>query len=254
MEIFSIFFKFSLGYAFQIAADLETIASNTSKWIQKVTTARLDDDQFKSDDTFSSISMSVDGILKFSKAIEATFPLNEEQLKKFVNYFLSFRLVEKPKSASLLLEVLGSIAADRETAPICISFIGDDVLKPDFQVFYIKVLDILGKPLKPAISSVVASVLSNSSKMINGTKIAVNAKSSDKTVFDLDLESLKFTEGIYKIDIRADNYQQILTFRVNGGAKSPNETRSCATSIAQMTLIWISISFLFVKLFSLGQV
>lgn len=215
------FLPFSLGYAFNVAADIGARASAVSKWIEG-TLAQADevDGKFlQFEGGLSITALIINGIFKFSKSTSSPVPLSEDQVHKFIAYFLSRRLVQQAKGASVLLEVLETIAADNKVAPICISFTGNGLLQPESQVLNVKVLNILGKSLQPAVSSVTASVSSKVDNAILGSKLAFISKSSDKTEFALDLKPLKLTRGTYTIEIVADSYKQSLNFKVLGKVK-----------------------------------
>lgn len=192
-----------------------------SKWIEGTIAQadEVDGKYLQFEGGLSITALIINGISKFSKATSTSFPLSEDQLHKFTAYFLSRRLVQQAKGASVLFEVLETIASDRKIAPICIDFVGNGLLQPDSQVLNIKVLDILGRPLQPAVSSVSATVLSKADNSVLSSKLTFTQKSSDKTEFALDLVSLKLTRGSNVIEITADAYKQTLDFKVLGNVK-----------------------------------
>lgn len=209
-------FHFSLGHAFSIAADLGTKASSLSKWIEG-TIAQADEingKQLQFEGGLSITALIINGVLKFSKTVNAAAPLTEDQLNKFITYFLSRSVVLQPKGASFLLEVLETIASDKKTAPIGISFIGNGQVFPETQELNIRIVDILGKPVQPAISSVTASITSKADNSVLASNLAFTPRSSDRTAYSLSLKSLKFSQGSYAVDIKADAYTQTLVFKV----------------------------------------
>lgn len=206
----------SLGHAFNIAAELGTKASALSKWIEG-TIAQADEingKQLQFEGGLSITALIINGVLKFSKSIGAAYPLTDDQLVKFITYFLSRSVVLQPKGASYLLEVLETIAADRKTAPIGISFIGNGQVFPETQELSIRVVDILGKPIQPAVSSVTGTITSQADGPAVASNLAFTARSSDRTTYSLPLKSLSFTPGAFNIDIKADAYTQTLSFKV----------------------------------------
>lgn len=210
------FHSISLGHAFSIAAELGTKASALSKWIEG-TIAQADEingKQLQFEGGLSITALIINGVLQFSKSINAPAPLTEDQLHKFITYFLSRSVVLQPKGASLLLEVLNTIASDAKTAPIGISFIGNGQVFPETQELNIRVVDILGKPVQPAILTVTGSITSKADNTVLGSNLAFTPRSSDRTAYSLSLNSLKFTQGSYVIDIKAGLYTQSLVFKV----------------------------------------
>lgn len=204
-----------------VASELGTKASALSKWIEG-TIAQADEVDGKLlqfEGGLSITALIINSVLKYSNALQTSFPLTEDQLHKFVSYFLSRRLVQQPKGASVLLEVLETIASDQKAAPICIDFIGNGLLQPEAPVLSVKVVDILGRPLKPAVSTVQATITSTADNSVLASKLPFTSKSSDRTVFELDLTSSKLTRGSYNVDIIADSYKQSLTFKVLGKVK-----------------------------------
>lgn len=195
-----------------------------SKWIEG-TIAQADEingKQLQFEGGLSITALIINGVLKFSKAINTAAPLTDDQLNKFITYFLSRSVVLQPKGASLLLEVLETIATDRKTAPIGISFIGNGQVMPESQELDIRVVDILGKQIQPAISSVTGTITSKDDNSVLGTNLAFTARSSDRTVFSLNLKTMKLTHGSYSIDIKADSYTQTLVFKVLAQVKVAN--------------------------------
>lgn len=206
----------NLGHAFHVGAELGPKASALSKWIEG-TIAQADEingKQLQFEGGLSITALIINGILKYSKTSNLATPLNEEQLHKFITYFLSRSVVLQPKGASFLLEVLETIASDRKTAPIGISFIGNGQVFPETQELNIKVVDILGKAVQPAIASVKGTITSKADNSVLGTNLAFTARSSDRTAYSLNLKSLKFAQGAYFIEIKADSYTQTLVFKV----------------------------------------
>lgn len=211
-----VFSPFSLGYAFSVGVELGTKASPLSKWIEG-TIAQADEingKQLQFEGGLSITALIINGALKLSKSLNAAAPLNADQLHKFITYFLSRSVVLQPKGASLLLEVLETIASDRKTAPIGISFIGNGQVFPETQELNVKIVDLLGRAVQPAVSAVTGSITSKADNSVLGSNLAFTPRSSDRTTFSLNLKSLKFSQGAYSVDIKADTYTQTLTFKV----------------------------------------
>lgn len=201
-----------------------TKASLLSKWIEG-TVAQADEingKQLQFEGGLSITALIINGVLKFTKSINAAVPLNEDQLTKFITYFLSRSVVLQPKGASFLIEILNTIASDKKTAPIGIAFIGSGQVFPETQELNIRIVDILGKPVQPAIASVTASITSKSDNSVVGSNLPFTARSSDRTAYSLSLKTLKFSQGSYTVDIKADSYTQSLGFKVLTQVKVAN--------------------------------
>lgn len=208
----------SVGHAFNIAADLGTQGSVISKWIEG-TIAQADEVDGKLlqfEGGLSITALIVNGVLKLTTSTKSAPPLSEDQTNKFVAYFLSRRSVQQAKGASVLLEVLNTIAADAKLAPVCIQLIGNGQVQPESPVVSVEVVDILGNALKPAVSSVTATVTSKSDNSVLVSKTTLSAKSSDKTVYALDFSASKPARGSYVVDITADSFKQTLIVKVLG--------------------------------------
>lgn len=212
---------YSVGYALNIAADLGSYGSSLTNWIEGAFAQadEVDGKLLQFEGGLSITALVVNGAFKLSAALKKPAPITEEQVAKFVAYFLSRRSVQQPKGASVLLDVLSTIATDKTIAPICIQVIGNGQLQPESPIVNVKLVDILGNPLSPAVSSVTATVTTKSDNSVLVSKATLTAKSSDKTVYALDLTSAKPVRGIYVIDIVADSYKQTLNVKVLGKVK-----------------------------------
>lgn len=213
--------SFSVGHALNIAADLGQYGSSISKWIEG-TIAQADEVDGKLlqfEGGLSITALIVNGVLKLAASTKLSAPLNDDQATKFVAYFLSRRSVQQAKGASVLLEVLHTIAADRQLAPVCIQLIGNGQVQPESSIVNVKVVDTLGNALAPAISSVTATVTSKSDNTLLVSKTTLSSKSSDKTVYALDLSAAKPARGSYVVEITADSFKQTLLIKVLGKVK-----------------------------------
>lgn len=134
---------------------------------------------------------------------------------KFANYLLSRRSVQTPKGVSVLLEVLTTLS-EAAVAPICVQTIGNGQLPSESPVVNVKVVTLIGKPVD-SVSSVNGKV---AAKKTPSTPLVGNqafvARSSDKTVYALDLTAAKPTAGIYTVDVTAGAFTQKLIVKVLG--------------------------------------
>lgn len=146
-------------------------------------------------------------------------PINEEQALKFTTYLLSRRSVQVPKGASVLLAVLETISKDTKLAPLCIQIIGNGQLQADSPAISVKIVDVLGRPTAEAIKSISATVTNKADNSVLLPKTNLVAKSSDKTVYGLDLISVKPARGTFNVEIVADSYKQNIVVKVLGKVK-----------------------------------
>lgn len=152
---------------------------------------------------------------RLTKSAGKPVPISAAQAVKFANYLLSRRSVQSPKGVSVLLEVLTTLS-ETSVAPICIETIGTGQLPAESPSVNIKVVTLVGKAVA-SISSVTGKV---AAKKTPSTPLiasqAFTAKSSDKTVFALDLASAKPSAGMYTVDVTAGSFTQQLLVKVLG--------------------------------------
>lgn len=150
-----------------------------------------------------------------TKSAGKPVPISAPQAVKFATYLLSRRSVQSPKGVSVLLEVLSTLS-ETSVAPICIETIGSGQLSAESPVVNVKVVTLVGKPVA-SVTSVNGKV---AAKKTPSTPIVPNqaftAKSSDKTVYALDLSAAKPTAGIYTVDVTAGTFTQQLQVKVLG--------------------------------------
>lgn len=154
---------------------------------------------------------------RLTTALNKPAPLTAQQTLKFSNYLLSRRSVQQAKGASVLLDVLATIASQPKLAPICIQTIGNGQVAADAPALSLKIVDILGAPVKPAFAAVSALVRlagSGASTAPALAKTALTARSSDASVYSLDLSQL--ARGSYTVHVQADTLEQTLPVRVLG--------------------------------------
>lgn len=211
----------SLGYAFHVAAELGTRSEPIADWIEGAF-AQADEiggKMLQFEGGLSITALVLNGAFKLTNALKKPAPLTEEQTYKFVTYLLSRRSVQIPKGAHVLIEALQLITADKKISPICIQIVGNGQIQPDSPLIHVKIVDLLGKPVSPAISSVSATVTAKQSSTPLVTKQALTSKSSDKTIFELNLSTAKPVRGAYDVQIFADQYQQTAEIKILGKVK-----------------------------------
>lgn len=124
------------------------------------------------------------------------------------------------KGASVLLEALATIARQPALAPVCIQTIGNGQLPADAAVLSVKIVDVLGAAVQPAIASVSATVkLAGSTGATVLTKTPLTVRSSDATVYTLDLGAAALARGSYAVLVQAGQLAQTLAVRVLGRVK-----------------------------------
>lgn len=127
--------------------------------------------------------------------------------------------MQTAKGASVLLESLRAIAQDKNIAPISIQLNGNGQLTPDNLVLSVKVSDILGVALKPALAALSTTVTAKQGNVALLTKTNLVPSNADKTVFTLDLKSVNPNRGIHNVVIDAGIYKQTLSINVLGKVK-----------------------------------
>lgn len=155
--------------------------------------------------------------IRLTTALNKPAPITVDQAVKFTTYLLSRRSVQISKGASVLLEALQTIAADKKVAPISIQIIGNGQLQPESPEVNIKIVDLLGVAVTPAVSVVSAVVKKGTTIVVPKTNLT--PRSSDKTVFSLNLSSAKLARGSYEVEVTADTLVQSLTIRLLGKVK-----------------------------------
>lgn len=210
-----------MGHALYLASELGTHGSRVVDWIEG-TFAQADeiDGRFlQFEGGLSITALLLNGVLKLSSSLKKPVPLNEEQITKFASYLLSRKSVQQAKGAAVLLEALNTIKSDPKLAPICIQLLGNGQLQPDSPSAVIAIVDILGEPISPLPSSVTATITSKADNSVLASKITLNSKSYDKTVYGLDLTPHKPTRGSYAVELTVDSYKQPLSIKVLGRVK-----------------------------------
>lgn len=155
---------------------------------------------------------------RFSTALNKPAPLTAEQTLKFTTYLLSRRSVLLPKGASLLLEALATIVRQPKLSPICIQPLGNGLLATDATALSIRIVDVLGAAVQPAFATVSATLKSSDgTTTATVPKAALQVRSSDATVYSLDVAAAKLARGSYTVHVQAgDALTQTLAIRVLG--------------------------------------
>lgn len=210
----------SVGHAFHVAAELgSSAATPIAEWIEGIFAQadEIDGKMLQFEGGLSTTALIINGAFRLTKALGKPTPINEEQTVKFTNYLLSRRSVQVAKGASTLIEALNTITANAKLVPVSIQAIGNGLLQPDAPVLSVKIVNALGAAVQPAIASVSAVVSTGGKVFLAKTELI--ARSSDKSVFTLDLAAAKPSRGLYSVEVQADAYKQVLPVKVLGKVK-----------------------------------
>jgi oligosaccharyltransferase complex subunit delta (ribophorin II) len=143
-------------------------------------------------------------------------PINTVQAVKFSTYFLSRRTVQTAKGVSILLDAITTITNDKVIAPISIHVISKQI-SPDNQALNVKVCDLLGNALSPALAALSTTITAKQSNQALVSKVNLVPSRTDNTLFTYDLKSVKPARGVYKVDIDVNGvYKQSLPINVLG--------------------------------------
>ncbi|XP_023179599.2 dolichyl-diphosphooligosaccharide--protein glycosyltransferase subunit 2 [Drosophila hydei] len=211
-----------LGYAFNVAIQLGPSASFITNRIEDaiVQADEVDGRLLQFEGGLSITALILNGVFGVSKTFEKPAPVTAEQAVKFANYLLSRRSVQTAKGAHVLIEALKTISSADKISPICVQLIGNGQLEAQSPTLNVAIVDLLGKPLSPAVASLSAKISVKKDSSVLAEKIQLVSKSSDKTTYAADLSSLKPGRGIYQAELNGDGvYKQKLQFKVLGRVK-----------------------------------
>lgn len=200
----------SLGFGFYVASELGPTASSVIDRVEDAIAQadEVDGKMLQFEGGLSITSLVINGALKVTAINNKASPLTVDQAKKFTSYFLSRKSVTSAKGASLLLESLRNIIADKKISPAAIRVADNGQLAPEDPVLRIRICDLFGEPLekKPAAVKATFTSKSDNKKVIEGEALTPTA--NDAAVYKLDLKSKKLPKGIYKVDVDAGAYKQ----------------------------------------------
>lgn len=167
----------------------------------------------------SVTALVLGGALKLTASQKKPHPISPVQATKFATYFLSRRSVQTAKGVHVLLDALTTLNQQKAIAPICMQVIGNGQMQPDDLQVSVRVVDLLGNAVTPALDTVVASVNAKQggASVVKDVKLAL--KGSDKTVFGLDLKAAKPARGLYMVDLTAGAFKQSVELKILGRVK-----------------------------------
>ncbi|XP_034478103.1 dolichyl-diphosphooligosaccharide--protein glycosyltransferase subunit 2 [Drosophila innubila] len=235
-----------LGYGFNVAIELGASGSFVANRVEDaiVQADEVDGKLLQFEGGLSITALILNGVFGVTKAYNKPAPVTPEQAVKFSNYLLSRRSVQTAKGAHVLIEALKTISGSPKVAPICVQLIGSGQLEAQSPTLNVAIVDLLGKPLSPAVQSVTAKILVKKDNSVLAEKVQLVSKSSDKTTYVADLSSLKPVRGIYQAELNADSvYTQKLQLKVLGRVKVQTLELGIAESDASAATRKQSVSF-----------
>lgn len=156
----------------------------------------------------SVTSLLITGLFR----IPGASPFQVQQAEKIANYLLTRTTVQTPKGILALLEATQALASSK-VSPVSITIVGTGQVTLDKSQLIIQVSNILGEPLQPAPSTIVAQSI----KKIPGNTEVLSKQTltagSNSVHFVL---KLKVDPGSYSIEIAAGNEKATLNVKVLG--------------------------------------
>lgn len=219
--MFFVFIIFSLGYGFHVAAEFNVHGQPIADWIEAAIAQadEVDGKMLQFEGGLSVTALVINGAFKLTTSLNKPAPLTADQIYKFATYFLSRRSVQSVKGVAVLLEVLRTITAQTTIAPICIQLIGNNQIPSDAPVVNVKIVNILARPVSPAITATTINLIGKPGNTVLLTKAPLVSRSSDKTIYSIDLSTAKLIRGKYILEVNADAYKQSININVIGRVK-----------------------------------
>lgn len=211
----------SLGHAFAVAAELGASGSFAFDRVEEafVQADEVDGKMLQFEGGLSITALIVNSAFKLSTVLNKPAPINADQAVKFASYFLSRSSVQTPKGVSILLEALNTLSAQKNIAPVCVKLSGNGKLLPESPILMVKISDLLGKPLSPALAVVSTTITSKTTNQALVSKVNLVPSNTDASVFTYNLKTANPARGQYKVDVEAGVYKQTLKINVLGKVK-----------------------------------
>uniref|UniRef100_A0A182TTD8 Dolichyl-diphosphooligosaccharide--protein glycosyltransferase subunit 2 n=1 Tax=Anopheles melas TaxID=34690 RepID=A0A182TTD8_9DIPT len=235
----------SLGHAFAVAAELGTAGSFAYDRIEEafVQADEVDGKMLQFEGGLSITALIVNGGFKLATSLSKPAPITADQAVKFATYFLSRASVQTPKGVSVLLEALKLLASQKTIAPVCVRLAGNGQLLPESPVLSVRVCDLLGKPLSPALAALSTTVVSRTTNDALVSKVNLVPSKDDATLYTYNLKSASPTRGLYRVDVdAAPSYRQQLQVSVLGKVRVSSlevgvgDTDSAASSVKRQSV------------------
>lgn len=211
----------SLGHGFAVAAELGTHGAFAYDRVEEafVQADEVDGKMLQFEGGLSITALIVNSAFKLSESLKKPAPVNADQAVKLATYFLSRSSVQTPKGVSILLEALNTLSAQKAISPICVMMFGNGQLLPESPVVTVKVSDLLGNPLKPALAVVTTTVTAKTTNEVLANKVNLVPSNVDASLYTYNLKSLNPARGQYKVDVEAGSYKQLLKVNILGKVK-----------------------------------
>ncbi|XP_041772160.1 dolichyl-diphosphooligosaccharide--protein glycosyltransferase subunit 2 [Anopheles merus] len=235
----------SLGHAFAVAAELGTAGSFAYDRIEEafVQADEVDGKMLQFEGGLSITALIVNGGFKLATSLSKPAPITADQAVKFATYFLSRASVQTPKGVSVLLEALKLLASQKTIAPVCVRLADNGQLLPESPVLSVRVCDLLGKPLSPALAALSTTVVSRTSNDALVSKVNLVPSKDDATLYTYNLKSASPARGLYRVDVdAAPSYRQQLQVSVLGKVRVSSlevgvgDTDSAASSVKRQSV------------------
>lgn len=156
----------------------------------------------------TTTSLLLTGLLR----LQDVKPLTQIQADKFAAYLLTRKSVQTPKGVLVLLQAVTALTTSK-VSPVSFSVIGSPQVTTDKPELRIRVSNLLGSPLLPAPSPVVAQSATRVADDVVVLSKQPLTPGSEKTEFVL---LLRLEPGQYKISLTAGSHTATLTARVLG--------------------------------------
>lgn len=211
----------SLGHGFAVAAELGTHGAFAFDRVEEafVQADEVDGKMLQFEGGLSITALIVNSAFKLSESLKKPAPVNADQAVKLATYFLSRSSVQTPKGVSILLEALNTLSAQKTISPICVMMFGNGQLLPEAPVVTVKVSDLLGNPLKPALAVVTTTVTAKTTNEVLANKVNLVPSNVDASLYTYNLKPLNPARGQYKVDVEAGSYKQLLKVNILGKVK-----------------------------------
>ncbi|XP_058056009.1 dolichyl-diphosphooligosaccharide--protein glycosyltransferase subunit 2 [Anopheles bellator] len=209
----------SLGHTFAVASELGPAGAFAYDRIEEafVQADEVDGKMLQFEGGLSITALIVNSGFKLTTSLNKPAPINAEQAVKFATYFLSRVSVQTPKGVSVLMDALNLLASQKSIAPICVRLANNGQLLPESPVLAVKVCDLLGKPMSPALAALSTTVTSRPSNEPLVSKVNLVPSKDDATLYSYNLKAASPQRGHFLVDIEAaPAYRQQLKISVLG--------------------------------------
>lgn len=200
----------SLGQALHAAAILGNAGKFALDRIEDVVVQadEIDGKILQWEGGLSITSLLVTGLYR----LPSNNPLNAVQAEKIANYLLTRRTVQTSKGVLALLEAIIALT-NSNVSPVSISVLGSSQVSVEKPELKIRVSDLLGRPLKPTPSPIVAQSATRIADDVVVLSKEPLKPGSNPTEFIL---SLKLEPGYYRIALMAGTHSTSVNARVLG--------------------------------------